>query len=325
MDGPMDDILGISEAEYGRRFDEPTFGLSLARIVRARHGLPGPLTRHMEGSSLVFRTADDRWLKLTPPFVAATAAAELEVARAVAGRLPVPVPTILQAGEIGDWRYIISAHVPGVQLQHVITEFTEPDFAALAVDLGRFMAAFHRIQVVDFDRNFEPWDRYLERGIRDAVQIHQSRGNSAEWAERIAALLARERNELIRLGPPVLVHGDLTPEHVMLQRASGRWRLSGVLDLADAMHAPAELDAAVPMLDIFRRRADLQRRLLHEAGIAPAVEGERLSSLFLATALLHPFAYFHDWFGDEIEAGLSRIPDIAGSAFPFAAVTPPRS
>jgi hygromycin-B 7''-O-kinase len=155
------------------------------------------------------------------------------------------------------------------------------------------------------------------------VQIHRSRGNSAEWAGQIAALLARERDELVRLGPPVLVHGDLTPEHVMLHRVCGRWRLSGVLDLADAMLAPAELDAAVPMLDIFRGRADLQERLLREAGISPVAEGERLSMLFMAIALLHPFAYFHDWFGGEIEAGLSRIPDIARSAFPFAAVSPP--
>lgn len=258
MDSLMDDSLGISEPEYGRRFDEPTFGLSLARIVGARHGLAEPLTRHIEGSTLVFRTADDRWLKLTPPFFAETAEAELKVARAVEGKLPVPVPTILQTGEIGAWRYIISAHVPGVQLQRVVAEITEPDFEALAVDLGRFMAAFHAIQVADFDRDLGPWEGYLERGIRDAAQLHRSRGNSAQWAGQIAELLAREREQLVRLGPPVLVHGDLTPEHVMLQRSSGRWRLSGVLDLADAMLAPAELDAAVPMLDIFRGRADLQ-------------------------------------------------------------------
>jgi hygromycin-B 7''-O-kinase len=316
----MDDILVISEPEYSRRFDEPTFGLSLARMVCARHGLPDPLTRHLEGSSLVFRTADDRWLKLTPPFFAESADAELKVARAVEGKLPVPVPTILHTGAIGGWRYIIAAHVPGIQLQRVIAELTEADFEALAVDLGRFLAAFHAIQVADFGRESGPWSHYLERSIRDAAQIHRSRGNSAEWTGQIAALLAREREQLARLGPPVLVHGDLTPEHVMLHRVSGGWRLSGVLDLADAMLAPAELDAAVPMLDIFRGCGDLQRRFLREAGIAPAAQGERFSTLFMAIALLHPFAYFHDWFGGEIESGLSHIADLAMAAFPSAGV-----
>jgi hygromycin-B 7''-O-kinase len=316
MDGPMDDILDISEPEFARRFREPAFGLALAEIVRARHQLPAPLTRHIEGSSLVFRIGDGRWLKLTPPFCTESFDAELRVARAVEGQLPVPVPTILQTGEIDGWRYIVSARVPGVQLQRVISDLTKADFAALAVDLGDFMACFHRIRIAGFHREFGHWSSFLERNIRDAAQIHRSRGNPAAWASQIAALLKREQERLVRLGPPILVHGDLTPEHVMLHRVSGRWRLSGVLDLADAMLAPAELDVAVPMLDIFRGRGNLQRSFLRATGISPTAEGESFSFLFMAIALLHPFAYFHDWFDAEIEQGLCNICDIARSAFP---------
>jgi hygromycin-B 7''-O-kinase len=312
----MDDILNISEPEYIRRFHEPTLGLELAQVLRARHCLPEPLTRQMEGSSLVFRIGDGRWLKITPPFFAESFDAELQVARGVEGKLPLPVPTILQTGELDGWRYIISAHVPGVQIQHLISVFTEADFEAVAVDLGRFMASFHRIQIPGFDRDFGPWGTYLQRGIRDAVQIHLSRGNSPEWATQIAELLEHQRNRLVHLAPPVLVHADLTPEHVMLHRVSGRWRVSGVLDLADAMLAPAELDATVPMVDIFRGRRNPQRRFLREAGIALTAEGERFSLLFMAIALLHPFSFFHDWFGPEIRSGLSRMSDIAGSVFP---------
>lgn len=314
----MDDILNISEPEYDRRFREPTFGLELAQIVRERHRLPAPLTRQMEGSTLVFRIGDGRWLKLTPPFFIESFDAELQVSRSVEGKLSVPVPTVLQAGEIEGWRYIISAHVPGVQLHHVMSGLTEADLEAVAVDLGQFMASLHRVKIAGFDQNFEPWGASLERGIHDAVQIHRSRGNSPDWAGQIAELLAGQHDRLVRLGPPVLVHGDLNPEHVMLQRVSGRWRLSGVLDLADAMLAPAELDASVPLLDIFRGRRNLQRRFLREAGIAASAEHEhdQFSLLFMAIALLHPFAFFEDWFAGEIRSGLSRIADIAGAVLP---------
>ena len=81
----MDDILTISEMEYRSRFHEPTFGLALAEIVRARHRLPAPLIRHTEGSTLVFRVGDGRWLKLTPPFFAESFDAECRVAQAVEG------------------------------------------------------------------------------------------------------------------------------------------------------------------------------------------------------------------------------------------------
>jgi len=312
----MDDLLTITEPEFSRRFREPTFGLALAEIVRARHRLPEPLIRHVEGSSLVFRIGDGRWLKLTPPFFAEFCDAELRVARAVAGRLPVPVPAIEQSGEIEGWRYIVSAPVPGVQIQHVMSDLGTADYAAVAADLGDFMRSFHGIQIADFGRDFGPWPAYLARNIRDAAHIHRARGNSADWADAIAALLAREETRLARLGPPVLVHGDLIPEHVMLHRVSGRWRLAGVLDLADAMLAPAELDAAVPMLDIFRGQGDLQRRLLRAAGISVTQDGESFSLLFMAIALLHPFAYFHDWFSAELHSGLASIPAIARCVFP---------
>jgi hygromycin-B 7''-O-kinase len=312
----MDDILEISEPEYVRRFHEPTFGLGLAQVVCARHGLAEPLTRQIEGSSLAFRIGDGRWLKITPPFFAGSFETELEVARGVEGQLRFPVPTILEAGELDGWKYIISASVPGVQLQHVISDLTEADLEAVAVDLGRFMASLHGIHIPGFKGNLQPWGTHLARCIRDAEQIHLSRRNGPDTARQIAELLADQQHRLVRLGPPVLVHGDLTPEHVMVDHVSGRWRVSGILDLADAMLAPAELDATVPMVDIFRGRRDLQRRFLREAGIALVAEPEGFSLLFMAVALLHPFSFFEDWFSPEIESGLSGIAEIAGAVFP---------
>jgi hygromycin-B 7''-O-kinase len=316
MDFRMDDIRTISELEYGRRFHEPTFGRELAEALRARHRLPEPLTRKIEGSNLVFRIGDSRWLKITPPFFAESLDAELQITRAVEGKLPVPVPNILQTGELDGWRYIISANVPGVQIEHVISEFAEADFEAVAVDLGEFMACFHKVRIPGFDRDYGPWHAYLKRGIREAQQIHLSRGNSLDWATQIAELLARHHDQLVRLGPPMLVHADLTPEHVLLHRVNGLWRVCGILDVADAMLAPAELDATVPMLDIFRGRRNPQQRLLREAGIALTAEGERFSLLFMAISLLHPFSFFHDWFSPEIASGFSRIADIASVVFP---------
>lgn len=312
----MDDILSISGPEYGRRFREPTFGLELAQIVRERHRLPAPLTRKMEGSALVFRIGDGRWLKLTPPFFTASFDAELQVSRSVEGKLPVPVPTVLQAGELEGWRYIISAHVPGVQLHHVMSDLAEADLEAIAADLGQFMASFHRVTIAGFDRDSEPWGRYLARFMREGATIHRSRGSNSDWAGQIAELLEGQHERLVRLGPPVLVHADLNPEHVTLQRVSGRWRVAGVLDLADAMLAPAELDATVPLLDIFRGRRNLQRRFLYEAGIASSAEHDRFSLLFVAIALLHPFAFFEDWFATEVRSGLSRVADIASVVLP---------
>src|SRR5215470_5809403 len=311
----MDDILTITEAEYARRFRDPIFGLALAHALGTRHTLPEPLTRKVEGSNLVFRAGDGRWLKLIPPFDVETFDAELEVTRAVAGKTPVPVPTILHAGELEGWRYLVSADLPGMQIQHVMAEFSAADFEAVAVELGQFIACLHTIHLPGFARAtrapFGPWSAYLERGVSDAVRIHAARGNHPNWGEEIAELLDRQRPRLLRLGPPVLIHADLTPEHIILRQVNGCWHLSGILDLADAMVAPPELDAVVPMLDLFRGRRDVQRRLLQEAGIECPPPGESFSALFMAVALLHPFTFVHDWFEPEIKRGYTRIDEIA--------------
>ena len=51
---------------------------------------------------------------------------------------------------------------------------------------------------------------------------HLEHGDGPELAARIAAFLERHADGLRALGPPVLIHADLTAEHVMLQREGGR-------------------------------------------------------------------------------------------------------
>lgn len=167
----MYQTLRISESEYFRCFYEPTFGLDLAHAICARHSLPQPLMRKTEGSNLIFRVGDGGWLKTTPPFFGDSFDAEFQVARRVEGMMPVPVPAILQTGNLDAWRYSILANVPGVQIQSVISDLLEGDFETVAVELGQFMASFHKVRIPGFDRHFGPWRDYLERSVRDAEQF----------------------------------------------------------------------------------------------------------------------------------------------------------
>ncbi len=307
--------LGVSEAEYRRRFAEPDFGLDLAEVVADRCRLPRPLVRKVEGSNLVFRTGDDGpWLKISPPYWRDAFDAELRVTEAVRGRLTAPIPAIIESGQLEDWRYLVSAHVPGVQIQSVLSHLDDDDLERIAGDLGQFMAAFHAVAVLGFEREFGTWPRYLDQRLADARALHGARRVAPARVDQIAAFLATHAPALRALGPPVLIHADLTAEHVMLVQQGGRWRLSGVLDLADAMMAPAELDLVAPFVALFRGRRGPQRRLAAESGArtvaAPFSQG------LMAVALQHRFVHFDDWFAAEIEAGVTGITDIASVVFP---------
>lgn len=303
------DTLNVSEAEYRRRFRDPAFGADLAEVVTARHGLAGPLVRQVEGSSLVFRAGEGPWLKLTPPFWRDGYEAEIRATAAVAGRLPTPIPELIEAGELEDWRYLISAHVPGEAFQAVADELDAAEREGLAEDLGAFMRAFHAVMPPDLGR--PAWREYLRARLADPMATHAARGTPAAWLDPIAEYLARHGGALLKLSPPVLIHADLTAEHVMLARAGGRWRLSGVLDLADSMTAPAELDLIAPFVELFRGEAAPQARLAAASGVQLAGP-----TLTMAVAMQHRFFCFNEWFAGEIAGGCSTVEAVAASAFP---------
>jgi hygromycin-B 7''-O-kinase len=307
--------LRVSEAEYRRRFRDPAFGRDLAEAVAARHGLSPPLVRKTEGSSLVFRCGDGAWLKLSPPFFGDAFETEVAVTRRVQGRLPLAIPDIGLTGALDDWRYLVSADVPGVQIGAVIDQLSEPDLARIAEELGAFMAAFHAVPPARFDRSFGPWESYLRRCLDDAEALHRSRGNDAAQVEQIVRFLEPRRALLEQLGPPVLIHADLTAEHVMLTDERGRWRTCGVLDLADAMVAPAALDLIPPLLELFRGKPEPQRRLLAAAGVELDLADR--SGALMAVALQYRFMHFHDWFKRELAAGVTSVEAIAAAVFPL--------
>jgi hygromycin-B 7''-O-kinase len=299
-----DATLQVSQDEYRRRFRDPAFGADLAEIVRARHGLPSPLVRRIEGSNLVFRAGDGPWLKLTPPFWLDAFEAEVRASAAVQGRLPARIPELIETGALEDWRYLISAHVPGVQAQALLAELSQAEREALADDLGGFMRAFHAAGVAGFERTFGPWPRYL------AQQLATRHDAPPPWPTEIHRLVARHSEALRALGPPVLIHADLTAEHVMLEQAGRRWRLSGVLDLADTMPAPAELDLIAPFVELFRGQGAVQARLARAAGVQPL--GPELT---MALALQHRFITFPHWFAPELARGCETIEEVAAAVF----------
>jgi len=306
--------LDVSEAEYRRRFREPDFGLDLAEIVADRHRLPRPLVRKVEGSNLVFRAGEGPWVKICPPYWRDAFDAEVRVTEAAQGPLPAPIPAIVATGEIEDWRYLVSTNVPGVQSQEVLPHLGEADLERIAAELGQFMAAFHAVAAPDFEREFGPWSRYLDARLAGARELHRSRGVEPARVDQIAVFVAARAPALRALGPPVLIHADLTAEHIMLIEAGGHWRLSGVLDLADAMIAPAALDLISPFMDIFRARRGPQRRLMAEAGVRGVPEP--FSEAIMAVALQHRFVHLDNSFAAEIKAGVTDVAAIARAVFP---------
>jgi hypothetical protein len=309
-----DATLRITQDDYNLCFRNQSFGGDLAEIIASRHGLVRPLIRKVEGSNLIYHTGDGDWLKISPPFFGDAFEAELTVTTLVQDRLPLLIPEIKLSGTIEDWRYLVSANVPGVAFRELSDSLSDDDRNRIADELGAFMSAFHDVRHANFERSFGPWQRYLRGCLKDVKALHRRRGNSEEQVVEIVRFLEPRRAWLESLGPPVLTHADLTNEHVLLKELNGSWHLSGVLDLADSMLAPAALDLIAPLLGLFRGHAKIQRRLIAATGVT-LPDGD-WSGALMAIALQHRFMHFHDWFRSEIASGLRSVAEIAEVVFP---------
>lgn len=311
--------LKVGEFEYRRNFLNDDFGMDLAKHVLSLHkDLPqSPLSRVKQGSSLVFGVGNGFFLKLTPAFLLDSFYTEIEVTKLVSKTLRVNHPEIILNGEISDWRYMITRAVPGVQARQIFPELTRPDLMKIAQDLGAIIREYSAINLKNFKREFGPWDDFLANRLKNQKNVHMLKGTSEAWAEKICEFVNPLRNDLAGLGPAVLVHADFNREHVLLERRNGFWGITGILDLADSMLAPLEVEFILPCLDFFRGDRELQDQLFQAAGYKITFERKHFSNIMLAMTLQNRFIKFEDWFRPELQRGASSLDDLANKIFPY--------
>ncbi|HET9016939.1 MAG TPA: phosphotransferase [Thermomicrobiaceae bacterium] len=161
--------------------------------------------------------------------------------------LPVPRPDHVAPGALDfPWTFAGYPLLRGVPLDAVALD--DPAIGRVADDLGRFLAALHRFPA---DRAaalgvpaFTP-ERWVERTAalwERALPVVAVRLGDERAARLDGAWRARLADRRLLDFTPVLVHGDLALEHVLVDPESGR--VGGVIDFTDAMVADPALDYA---------------------------------------------------------------------------------
>lgn len=291
-------------------------GTDLATEIAESHGHHEKPIRIPEGSSLVFRLGSEFFLKLTPPFFDGSIEAELLAVKVIGKQLPFPIPQITAEGNLGTWKYVITRAVLGKQAKDVFGQMNPENRMLFAADIGMAIRAIQNINTTGFETKFGPWEKYLSNRLANQKSIHLERGNTEDWAEKIQEFVQKYSNVLIELGPAKLVHADLNHEHLMLHQINDKWRLSGIIDFADAMNAPMEMDFVLPILCFYKGKLDFQKKMFESAEFTPNYDLKIHSNIMMALALQNRFIAFHDWFDREIGNGAQSVEEVAKSVFP---------
>lgn len=264
-----------------------------ANAICARHHLDGQdLRRAVLGTNIVFHT-QGYILKLFCRLWEDAFTAEYCALKHVQG---LPTPQVVAAGELEGWPYLVMSCLPGIPALDVWNRLDEDTQAAIIWELGRMLRQLHghpAIAALATD-----WSWFLQERIARAEGYH---GVDEPWRSWI-----RERLTSFCEPPfePVLLHADLTEDHLLLGEREGVWRITGLIDFADAKMGHAYYDFVAPLAFFTFGRPHLSRTLIEGYGLRLTAElAERLTTY----CLLHEFGRVQDF--------LVRYPVADGRAF----------
>ncbi|BDP43112.1 hypothetical protein DAETH_30810 [Deinococcus aetherius] len=221
--------------------------------VRARHALPpGEFRRFPLGKNAVFALSDVV-VKLVPPLWSGDARREGAALRLVQDCLPLPTPEVVAAGELGTWRYVVTARLPGRPLREVWWDLPDTERARLAGEQAALMREVQAIQpgpaaaaALHFD-----WPGLL---LVQGLELPRELRAPPALREGAAAFL----EHVLRAGPGfarshVLLHGDLNFLNLLCENRNGRVTLTALIDWSDARLGPPAHDLISPAVNQFRR------------------------------------------------------------------------
>ncbi|HEX2201654.1 MAG TPA: aminoglycoside 3'-phosphotransferase/choline kinase family protein [Longimicrobium sp.] len=276
--------------------DEATYRPAV-EAIRARHGLgDGALAKFAGGSTIVFSVGETHVVKLFEPIFAEAAETERAVLERVHGRLGLPTPGVVTAGELEGWRYVVMERLHGRSLLDVWDEISPEEREALCAELGRAVARLHEVSADGLPLPLPDWDAFLRGQAETCVERQRAHGVGEAWLAQIPAFLASV--ELPR-GPLVLMHTEIMRVHLLARREGAGWALSGLFDFEPAMRGAPEYEMASVGFFVAGGDGPAFRAFLLGYGYREAELTHDLQRRILAYALLHRYSNFR-WYLDVL-------------------------
>lgn len=296
--------------------DEATYRPAVEAICR-RHGLDASrLAKYPGGSTIVFAVGDAHVVKLFEPPFAPAWETERTALEAVDGRLGIPTPRVVAAGELEEWRYVVMTQLRGRLLSDAFDEIPPRDRLAIFRLLGEVTARLHAIPAEEIGLPPEDWAAWIAEQRRTCVERQRAKGVPEDWLAQIPDFLASvDLDDAPRTGP-VLLHTELMREHVMVEPGPDGWTASGLFDFEPAMRGAPEYDFASAGFFLAGGEPGAFREFLRAYGYGDAEITYDLQRRLLAYGLLHRYSNFR-WYFDLRPPRVATLDALAAEWYSF--------
>ncbi len=267
--------------EYRAVYANNDVWLPVVREIRTRHGLAGPEVRQTLGTHVVF-SLGQHILKVFCPLWPDDFRAERTALIHLNG---VQTPEVVAEGEMEGWPYLIVTKLEGVPAASVWRGIAPRERVAVAAQLGRLMRSLHRAPLPQ-EAVRGDWDSFIRERLSRAQAHHAM---PEPWLGWIREQLGGFREPPL---PHVLLHADITEDHLLLIERAGTWEISGLIDLGDARVGHPFYEFIAPLAHYAYGDPELSAALLEAYGLERT---RALQDVLTRYCLLHEFGTLSDF------------------------------
>jgi hypothetical protein len=299
--------------DYRSLYRQAKFGWQEALAIARKHGLQGMPRRNFEASNVVFEFGN-AWLKLSPMFWREAHLAEQRVLEAWDGQLPLRIPRLIAADSFEGWSYLITEHVSGEHYKNLAPALASDGHMSFAQQIGELIGAISHLSPLGLPCDGGHWTEFAHHQVEQAAHLHRKRTHRQVWPPQIAEFLQRNAHLVLRLSNLRTLHADINGNHLLFDGATSE--IVGLIDFADAMDAPIELDFVLPFVCFFKGNHALQKRAIQASGVPFGFAQQEYSNGMMALTLMNRFICFEEWFDAELSSGAASIEEVARRVYP---------
>ena len=239
---------------------------------------PDRITPGFKASSASFLLDDSLVLKIYPPGEAETEPIEAMVLSHLEDEPSVPTPRIYSRGILEDrhpWPYLIMEQMRGMPVREAWPHMSTSQRRDLARQAAALVYAMHTSITASLESPLtglgKGWDETRDEignqrhEMITAILDLSSKMDELPLARPVWDQLARFLRDLPLPEPPhrVLVHRDLTEDHLYVQQTDTGWSIAGLIDFGDVAIGPARLDWNDLRFHMFNREIGAMKAFLH--------------------------------------------------------------
>lgn len=275
-----------NDEEYEKIYKKDIWQPFMEEICK-RHHLPiHELKRQKTGSAIVYESAG-RIIKLYAPLWPEEVHRERLGLSHCTG-LDLPIPDLEFEGKLENWDYIVMEKLAGVMLRDVWKELDAESKMNLVGDAASIIKSFHELPDIDDPWINLDWNEFLVKQKQNFPLQQKKMGLKEPWIEIFSQWL-NEHALNIPYSEPRLLHCDLHHDHFLVDRQKGKWKVTGLIDFADAMKCHYLYEFGAPLVFITAGNIELKRAMLLGYGFNENELNEELENHLFASILLHRF------------------------------------